>query len=118
MKRIKNDQVMQLIQAMKTLAIEKKSKFWKQIATELEKPSRRQREVNIFKLEKVAKDGETIIVPGKVLGSGTLSKKVVVAALNFSTSAREKIVSGNGEVLSINELMQKHPEGKGVRIMG
>ena len=116
MKKIKNNQVMELISELKKLAIEKESKLWKRIATELERSTRSRREVNVYKLDKYAKEGETIIVPGKVLGSGNLSKKITVAALSFSDSAKDKITSNKGEALSILEIMKKDP--KSVRIMG
>ncbi|MGM5480794.1 MAG: 50S ribosomal protein L18e [Nanobdellota archaeon] len=118
MKRIKNDYVEELIRELKTLAIKKETPLWKRIAVELEKPTRQKREVNVFKIEQYARDGETIIVPGKVLGSGAINKKVTVAALNFSDSARDKILSKKGEALSIQALMDKNPDAKKVRIMG
>jgi len=118
MDRIKNDQLMGLVTALKTLAIEKKKALWKTIAVELTKPTKNKREVNIYKLEKYTKEGDIIIVPGKVLGTGALSKKLTVAALQFSESAKQKIQSNKGDVLSIEELMKKHPNAKGVRIMG
>jgi|AntAceMinimDraft_8_1070364.scaffolds.fasta_scaffold53268_3 large subunit ribosomal protein L18e len=118
MNRIKNDQLTGLITALKTMAIEKKRPLWKTIAVELSKPTNRKREVNIYKLDRYTKDGEIIIVPGKVLGTGVLSKKITVAALQFSETAKQKIQSSKGEVLSIAELMKKHPDAKGVRIMG
>jgi len=37
------------------------------------------------------KEGETVVVPGKVLNVGELTKKVEVAAFSFSQSAEEKI---------------------------
>ena len=109
---------MQLIESLKTAAISKNVPLWKRIATELEKPSRSKREVNVYKIEQVARDGEIIIVPGKVLGSGELSKKITVAALSFSESARNKIIAHKGEALTINELLTKNPQGSKVRIMG
>ena len=118
MNRIKNNQVESLIVTLKTLAITKERPLWKRVAVELSKPTRHKRELNVYKLERYAKDGEVIVVPGKVLGTGNLSKKITVAALQFSDSARSKIQSNKGEVLSIKELMEKHPDGKGIRIMG
>jgi len=115
---MKNEQVEKLIKALKTEAIEKKVPLWKRIATDLEKSSRRKREVNVYKLERYAKEGDIIIVPGKVLGNGDLSKKITVAALSFSTGAKEKIQSSKGEAISIPELMKKNPGAKSVRIMG
>jgi large subunit ribosomal protein L18e len=94
------------------------SKFWKRIAKDLKKSTRQRRIVNVYKINKFAKDGETIIVPGKVLSVGDISKKVDVAALNFSIEAKKKIEDAKGKTLSISELLQKNPEGKGVRILG
>jgi large subunit ribosomal protein L18e len=95
-----------------------KSKFWKRVLEEVNKPSRLRREVNLYKIEQFAQDGETILVPGKVLSVGEIKKKVDVAAMKFSTEAKEKILGAKGKVLSISELLHKNPEGKKVRILG
>lgn len=116
--KYKNNQVSKLIESLKIAAIEKKVPLWKRIAVELEKPTRRKREVNVFKIEKFARNEEIIVVPGKVLGSGAISKKVTVAALSFSDSAKDKIKSVKGEALSIADLLEKNPQGSKVRIMG
>lgn len=118
MERVKNNQVMRVINDLKVLAIEKKTPLWKRLAVELDKPSRQLREVNVFKLEKHASEGDIIVVPGKVLASGNLTKKLTVAALTLSEAAKEKILAAKGEVLTIEELMNKNPQGKKVRIMG
>jgi len=110
-----NYQLQQLLQALESKAQE--SKFWKRVVEDLKKPTRQRREVNVFKIEQYAQDGETILVPGKVLSVGELNKKVNVAALNFSTEARRKIMV-KGNVLTIQELLQQNPEGKKVRILG
>ena len=106
-----------LIKELKTLAITEKVTFWKRIATELEKPTRNRRVVNISKLNKVTKDGELIIIPGKLLSSGELNHKLTVCAHLFSESAKSKI-SQKGKVLSIQDLMKQNPKAKGVRIIG
>ncbi|MBI2668257.1 50S ribosomal protein L18e [Candidatus Woesearchaeota archaeon] len=94
------------------------SNFWKRIEEDLLKPTRQRRIVNIYKIEKYARDGETVIVPGKVLSVGELHKKVQVAAMTFSAEARSKIVAAKGTAMSIEELLHKNPDGKGVRILG
>lgn len=118
MTQTKNEQLATLIQALKTLAIQKESKLWKRIATDLEKATRARREVNVYKLDAFAKEGEVVIVPGKVLGSGALSKKITVAALSFSESARDKILAHKGEILTIPQLMEKNPQANKIRILG
>lgn len=112
-----NQHLVALIKELKILAIEKKVKLWKRIATELEKPTRIRRVVNLSRINKYCKDKETIIVPGKVLASGELDKKLTIAAFSFSDQALEKI-SGKSKAISIQELIKENPQGKKVRIIG
>ncbi len=109
-----NVQLQNLIQQLET----QESKLWKRIAKDLSKPSRNRRVVNLYKINKYAREGETIVVPGKVLSVGDLDKKVNVAAFTFSTEAKEKILRHKGTVLSIQDLLKQNPEGKQVRILG
>jgi large subunit ribosomal protein L18e len=95
-----------------------KNKFWARVAEELSASTRSRRIVNLYKIDKYAQDGETILVPGKVLSVGELSKKVEVAALNFSEEAKQKVLAAKGKTLTISELFHKNPEGKKVRILG
>ncbi len=92
--------------------------LWKKIYKDLSRPSRQRSCVNLYKIAKYARDGETIVVPGKILSVGELDKKVTVAALNCSMAAREKITKANGQVLSIEELLSKNPKGQKVRVLG
>ncbi len=92
--------------------------IWRDIAERLERPLRVWPEVNVGKIGRYANDSETIIVPGKVLGAGNISKKVTVSAFKFSLDAREKIESAGGRVLTIEELMAINPKGTNVRIFG
>ena len=92
--------------------------IWRDIALRLERPSRNWAEVNLSKLERNVKDGDVVIVPGKVLGAGNLNKKVTVAAFRFSASAAKAIENAGGKKLTIAELVKENPSGAGVRIMG
>ncbi len=91
--------------------------IWKKAARELSKPTRRRPAVNVSKLEYYVVDGETILVPGKLLGSGYLTKKVEVAAFSFSGNAKALIEKSGGSTMGIGELMKANPEGKNVRIL-
>jgi large subunit ribosomal protein L18e len=111
-----NYQLKVLIEELEPKA--QQSRFWKRIVKDLKKPSRQRRIVNLYKINKYAREGETIIVPGKVLSVGEIDKKIDVAAINFSLDAKNKIESAKGKVMTIRELLQNNPEGKKVRIMG
>ena len=111
-----NPQLQSLIEELSTVIL--KNKFWARVSDELSASTRSRRVVNIYKINMYAQDGETIIVPGKVLSVGDLNKKVEVAALTFSEEAKQKILAAKGKTLSISELFHKNPEGKKVRILG
>jgi len=115
---MKNNQTTSLIVALKRLAIEQQRPLWKRIATDLEAPTRRHRVINLWRIEEQAKDGETIIVPGKVLGDGLLTKKITIAAGSCSAEAKRKLAASGSKFLSIEELARKHPDGKDIRILG
>ncbi len=91
--------------------------LWREIASRLESPRRNYAEVNISKINRYASGGETILVPGKVLGTGVLEQPVDVAALNFSGSAQSKIRGAKGSCMTIEELLAKNPTGSRVRIL-
>jgi large subunit ribosomal protein L18e len=114
---MKNQHTEALIQTLKKASIEQQAPLWKRIAEDLEKPSRSRRIVNLFKIDANAADGDTVIVPGKVLGEGTLTKKITVVAFAFSDEARGKIAHA-GKVMSITELVKSNPKGKKVKILG
>lgn len=106
-----------LIQDLKDLSRKEKIKLWRRIAIDLEKPKRIRRKVNIYKIDKYTRENETAIVPGKVLSLGDLTKKLTIAAYQFSEAAKEKINS-TGKAISIQELMKQNPRAKKVRIIG
>ena len=95
-----------------------KAKFWQAIAKNLKRPKRTIYEVNLYRLENVADDKLTNVVPGIVLGTGEISKKINVAAWKFSGSAKQKIEKAGGKCWSLNHLWETNKDGKGVKLIG
>lgn len=91
-----------------------KQKIFKRIAKDLSKPTRKRREVSIYRINKHTKDGESIIVPGKVLSPGNLDHSVNVYALNFSEKAKQKIIEKKGTANHLDKAIGQ----KGLRIIG
>ncbi len=110
----KNTRIKKLIEKTS----EKDEKIWKDIARRLSKPRRNMAEVNINKIKRFAKEKETIVVPGKVLGYGNLDKKVEIAAFSFSKTAEEKIKKKGGNCIKIEDFLKNKPKGVKVRLMG
>ncbi len=104
-----------IIEELKAHSTKENSNFWKRISKELQKPTRRTREVNIDKLNSYTKENEIVIVPGKILGNGELKHKITVASFSITETAKEKL---KGNLTSIHELIKKDPKGKNIRIMG
>lgn len=107
------------IQTRKLIGDLNKSKvaLWKRVASELGSSTRRMVAVNISKIDKVLREGEIALVPGKVLSLGELSKKHHIAAFSFSEAAKIKIEKAGGQAMLIEELFKKNPQGNKVRIM-
>lgn len=110
--------VVSLISDLKTWSRENEAPIWRDIAKRLERPSRVWPEVNISRISMYVKKGETIIVPGKILGAGDIDIPVTVATYKASKQAVDKITGAGGSVITISELVSKNPKGTGVRIMG
>ncbi len=102
---------------VETIIVAKKKKNWVEVAGILSGPTRKRININLEKVDKEAEEGKTVVVPGKVLSLGEITKKIKIAALGFSEKAKEKLLKSNSEVLSIIEEIKKNPEAKGVIIL-
>ena len=113
-----NEVLNALISDLKKKSHENKAPIWKDIAKRLEKPLSSWAEVNIRHVAKYAKKGDTVIVPGKLLGVGELTAPITIAAYSFSEVSKKKIEKSGGKRLSIPELIKLNPKGTGVKIIG
>ncbi len=116
-KRKSNPNLVRLIDDLLKASATNNAPIWKDIAERLAKPKRLYAEVNVAKIQRYANEGETVLVPGKVLGGGRITKAVTVAALSFSETAKRKILEAGGKCITIKELIESNPKGSGVRIM-
>ncbi len=112
-----NPRIFKLIEDLKAKSREQNVGIWRDIAMRLDKPTKHYAEINLSKINRYSKDNEIVLVPGKVLGTGNIEHPVTVAALNFSLTAEQVILNAKGKCLSIEQLMETNPTGKGVRIL-
>lgn len=94
------------------------SPIWKSIEKKFKSSRSNRSEVNVSKLDNITKEGDIVIVPGKVLGSGIINHKIILSSFSISVAAMKKVIDCGGEVITINELVEQYPDGKGVRIIG
>jgi large subunit ribosomal protein L18e len=102
---------------VKTIIEAKKKKNWLDVASSLSSPRTKRVSMNLDKINDEAKEGEIVVVAGKVLSQGELNKKIKVVALGFSEMAKEKIAKAKGDALTILEEIKKNPEAKNVRFL-
>ena len=114
---MKNQLLIDTIQALRNASNESGKAIWKAIADELDKSKRRRIVVNLSRIDRHTQESEVVAVPGKVLAAGTLSKPIKIAAFSFSQGAIEKIEEVKGEYMSLDELIASGIEPKQIRIM-
>ena len=102
---------------VETIIAAKKKDKWLKVARILSGPRRKAISLNLGQINENSKDGETIIIPGKVLSQGEISKKIKIVALSFSEKAKEKLLKSKTPSLSIIEEIKKNPDIKKGRIL-
>lgn len=95
-----------------------KAPIWQALEEELAGPRANRREINVRRLSQITKADEVVVVPGKVLGTGNLAHKLTLCAFSVSESAAKKVMESGGKIVTFEDLVKKHPDGKGVRIIG
>ncbi|MBN2110445.1 MAG: 50S ribosomal protein L18e [Methanosarcinaceae archaeon] len=112
-----NPRIPKLIANLKQVSRENDVPVWRDVAVRLERPRQNYAEVNLSKINRYANENETVLIPGKVLGSGVIGKAANVVALSFSSTAKEKITGLGGKCLTIEQALEGNPEGSGIRIL-
>ncbi len=113
-----NPRLTSLITTLESVARESEANVWKDVADRLAKPGRTHAEVNLSRIERYADGDRTVVVPGKVLGSGVLQKEVTIAAVDFSGSAERKIEAANATVRRLEDELDQNPDGRNVQVIG
>jgi len=111
-----NSELVRLIVELRRAGRAQHAPIWMSVADRLERPRHQATPVNVGHLDRLTAAGETVVVPGKLLAKGPLSKKLTVAAFAFSKEARTKIHAAGGVAISVHDLLKTKPDGAGVRL--
>lgn len=98
-----------------TLLLARKQKAWHKVAQKLAGSTRQHISINLDDLDRQAREGDTLVVAGKVLGAGEVTKRFRVCAASFSSSAREKLKNAKVEIASLAEEIRKNPKAEGLK---
>ena len=100
-----------------TISLALKHKPWNKLAKTLASSSNKHKSLNLSQIDKEAKAGDTILITGKVLSEGNLTKKVVICALSISEHAREKLKDSKSEFVKIKDEIEKNKKFEGVKLI-
>lgn len=112
-----NPELVRVIVELRKAARAHRAPVWRATAERLSRPRHQVFPLNVGHLERLAEAKETIVVPGKVLAEGRLTKPLTIGAVSFSSEARSKVQAAGGTTLTISELLKNYPDGKGVRLL-
>jgi len=113
-----NQVVQRLAYDLKKASKSNDAPIWLKMSKLALKPSKVRRVLNLNKIAQLTKEGDVIVVPGKVLGTGNISHKITLCPFSISNVAATKIIEAGGKISSFDELTKQHPTGKGVVILG
>ena len=102
---------------VETIYLANKNPKWHKVAELLSVPRRRKISVNLEKIDQATKEGDTIIVPGKVLSLGDVTKKIRLAAMSFSSEAEKKLKQKKSEIVKIKQEIKINPRAEGIKII-
>jgi len=100
-----------------TIKLGLKHKAWLKIVQFISAGKRRYSAVNLKEIDAKTTAGDTVLIPGKVLSSGNLTKKVKIVALSISAEARDKLKETKSEFVKIKDEIVKNPKGEGIKII-
>lgn len=94
-----------------------KHKPWAGVLAMLSGPKSNYNSLNLLQIDKNTSIGDTVLIIGKVLSLGSISKKLKICALSISAKAREKLKESKSEFIHISEEIKKNPKFEGIKIL-
>ena len=107
-----------MIKDLKQASKKNEAPIWSRRAELAMKSSSSRRVVNLTRINQSTKENDVLFVPGKVLGTGNLSHKIILGSFSISTTAAQKIIKNGGKIMKYSDMIKKYPTGKDVIIFG
>ena len=113
-----NQVVIRMAKELKKASTKNDAPIWAKLAEYALKPSIARRDINLKRIAQLTKENDTVVFPGKVLGTGNIPHKVTLCSFSISNSAANKILENGGKLISYSDLIEQNPTGKGVVLLG
>ncbi len=102
---------------VETIRLALKNPNWLETAKILASSTRRLSMINLSEIEKNSTAGDTMIIHGKILSQGQLTKKIRLSAMAISQQAKEKLKITKSEFIRLIEEIKKNPRAEGIKIV-
>ena len=100
-----------------TILAARKQEAWLPVAQRISGPTKALAAINLDHIDAQAKAGDTVLIGGKVLATGTLTKKVRIVALSFSKAALTKAQATKSELVTIMDKIKANPKATGIKVV-
>lgn len=94
-----------------------KRPVWKRVREILAGASRREAQVNLYRLNKLSKKDEVVVVPGKLLGVGALDHPLTVAYVEASKTALLGLKQSKATVVPLEAFLKDRANEKNIKIV-
>jgi large subunit ribosomal protein L18e len=112
-----NPQLIELIKTLRKTGREQDAPIWLDVADYLAKTRSNRVTVNISNINRHTEKSDVVVVPGKILASGTLNHQITIASFEASTTAKAKLEPSKSTYITIQELLETNPKGSKVKII-
>lgn len=101
-----NQVVIQMAKELQVASKKNKAPIWSKLAELALKPSRAKRVLNLGQIDRFVSDNDIVVVPGKVLGTGTVSHKITLCSFSISTTGAKKVTQSGGKIIDFAQLIK------------
>lgn len=113
-----NREVVMMAKDLRKASAKNDAPIWARLAEYALKPSAARRDINIKRIGQLTKENDTVVFPGKVLGTGIIPHRITLFSFSISSPAATKVCASGGRIVSHKDLIEQNPTGKGVVMLG
>ncbi len=104
-------------QIKETIRLALKNQNWLPLVKTIASSARKYSSINLNDIDEESKAGDTILVIGKILSSGDITKKIRLCSLGISKPALEKLKKTKSEYSSILNEIEINPKAQGIKVL-
>ena len=100
-----------------TISLATKSPAWIKYAKMFSMSTKKHSAVNLTEIDKQTSMGDTVLVPGRVLSVGDITKKVKICSFGISRQALEKLKKTKSTWCSIIDEIKSNSRAEGIKVL-